>query len=106
MPLKSDSAPIGIWIGAGLAFRRSMIISTVRSEDRADAVHLIDETDARHAVLVGLTPHSLRLRLDAGDSVEHDDATVKHAQRALDFNGEVDVPRRVDDVDADQSVCQ
>ena len=32
----------------------------------AGAVHLVDEADARHAVLVGLAPHRLRLRLDAG----------------------------------------
>ena len=46
----------------------------------ADAVHLVDEADARHAVLVGLAPHRLRLRLDAGDAVEHRDRAVEHAQ--------------------------
>src|SRR5581483_9774779 len=66
----------------------------------ADSVHLVDETDARHAVLVGLTPDGLRLRLDAGDRIEHGDGAVEHAQRALDFGREVDVARRVDDVDA------
>ena len=69
-------------------------------EVRTDAVHLVDETDARHAVLVGLAPHGLGLRLDAGDRVEHRDGAVEHAQRALDLGGEVDVARRVDDVDA------
>ena len=66
----------------------------------ADAVHLVDEADARHAVLVGLAPDGFRLRLDAGDRVEHGDRAVEDAQRALDFGGEVDVARRVDDVDA------
>src|SRR4029078_12856478 len=32
-------------------------------EVRADAVHLVDEADPRHAVLVGLAPHRLGLRL-------------------------------------------
>jgi hypothetical protein len=32
--------------------------------------------------------------------VEHGDRAVEHAQRALDLDGEVDVARRVDDVDA------
>ena len=59
----------------------------------ADAVHLVDEADARHAVLVGLAPDGLRLRLDAGDRVEHGDRAVEDAQRALDFGGEVDVAR-------------
>ena len=78
-----------------------MIISIVRSEGGAGAVHLVDEADARHAVLVGLTPDRLRLRLDTGDGIEHDDAAVEHAQRALHLDGEVDVTRRVDDVDRD-----
>ena len=59
----------------------------------ADAVHLVDEAHARHVVLVGLAPHGLGLRLDAGDRVEHGDGAVEHAQRALDLDGEVDVAR-------------
>ena len=66
----------------------------------ADAVHLVDEGDPRDAVLVGLAPDGLGLRLDAGDGVEDDDRAVEDAQRALDLDGEVDVARRVDDVDA------
>ena len=65
----------------------------------AGAVHLVDEAHARHVVLVGLTPHRLGLRLDAGDRVEHGDGAVEHAQRPLDLDREVDVARRVDDVD-------
>ena len=66
----------------------------------ADAVHLVDEAHARHAVLVGLAPDGLGLRLDTGDRVEHCDGTVEDAQRALDLDGEVDVAGGVDDVDA------
>ena len=51
-------------------------------------------------VLVGLAPHRLALRLDAVHPVEDGDRAVQHAQRALDLDGEVDVPGRVDDVDA------
>ncbi len=69
-------------------------------EVRADAVHLVREDHARNAVAVGLTPHGFRLRLDAGDGVEQRDGAVEHAERALDFDREVDVSRRVDDVDA------
>ena len=67
---------------------------------RADAVHLVDERDARDVVLVGLAPDGLGLWLDAGDRVEERDRAVEHAQRALDLDGEVDVAGRVDDVDA------
>ena len=69
-------------------------------EVRADAVHLVDVGDARDAVLVGLAPDRLGLRLDAGDRVEQRDRAVEDAQRALDLDGEVDVAGRVDDVDA------
>jgi hypothetical protein len=41
----------------------------------------------------------LGLRLDARDAVEHRDRAIEHAQRALDLDREVDVARRVDDVD-------
>jgi hypothetical protein len=34
-------------------------------EGRADAVHLVDEADPRHAVAVGLAPDRFGLRLDA-----------------------------------------
>src|SRR3954451_15758936 len=68
-------------------------------EVRADAVHLVDERDARDAVLVGLAPDRLGLRLDAGDRVEQRDGAVEHAQRPLDLDREVDVAGRVDDVD-------
>ena len=68
-------------------------------EVRADLVHLVDEADARHVVLVGLTPHLLGLRLDTLLAVEDGDGAVEHAQAALHLDGEVDVPGGVDDVD-------
>ena len=66
----------------------------------ADAIHLVDEAHPRHFVLVGLAPHRLGLRLDAGNRVEHGDGAVEDAQRPLDLDGEVDVAGSVDDVDA------
>ena len=68
-------------------------------EVRADPVHLVGEDQAGNAVPVGLAPDGLGLRLDAGDGVEQGDRAVEHAERALDLDGEVDVARRVDDVD-------
>src|SRR6202789_112439 len=65
----------------------------------ADLVHLVDEHDARHVVFVGLTPDGLGLRLNALIAVEHAYRAVEHAQAALDFDGEVDVAGRVDDVE-------
>ena len=50
--------------------------------------------------IVGLAPHRLGLRLDALIGIEHGHRAVKHAQRTLDLDGEVDMAGRVDDVDA------
>ena len=44
------------------------------------AIELVDEADPRHTVLVSLTPHRLRLWLDAGHAIEHDNATIEHSQ--------------------------
>ena len=65
----------------------------------ADPVHLVDEANPGHPVLVGLTPHRLGLGFDAGHGVENGDGTVEHTQRSLHLDGEVDVARGVDDVD-------
>jgi len=54
----------------------------------------------RNAVLVRLAPHRLGLRLDSADRAEHANGAIEHAKRALHFDREVDVTRRVDDVDA------
>ena len=65
----------------------------------ADAVHLVDEADARDVVLVGLAPDRLGLGLDAGHGVEDGHGAVEDAQGPLHLDGEVDVARGVDDVD-------
>ena len=65
----------------------------------ADAVHLVDEREPRHLVLVRLAPDGFRLRLHAADRVVHHARAIEHAHRALDLDREVDVSRRVDDVD-------
>src|ERR1019366_3832343 len=64
----------------------------------ADPVHLVDEGDARDAVLVGLAPDGLRLGLHAGDGVEHGDGAVEHAEGALDLGGEIHVSWRINNI--------
>ncbi len=65
----------------------------------AHTVHLVHEGQPRHAELVGLAPHRLGLRLDAAHAAEDDHRAVEHAQATLDLDGEIDVARRVDQVD-------
>ena len=64
----------------------------------ADAVELVDETDRRHAPALRLAPDGLGLRLHAGDAAEDGHGAVENAQRTLDLDREVHVPRRVDEV--------
>src|SRR3546814_6509664 len=65
----------------------------------ASTVHLVDEVQTRHAVLVGLAPNGFRLGLYTTHSAIHHASTVEHTQGTLDFNSEVNVSRGVDDVD-------
>ena len=69
-------------------------------EVRTNAVHLVGKDHTWYSVAVGLTPHGFRLRLDAGDGVEQRHRAIEHAQRPLHLDGEVNVTRGVDDVDA------
>src|SRR6516164_1820844 len=75
-------------------------IGQALEEVGAGLVHLVGEYDARNPVLVALAPHGLGLWLDALVGVEHAHGAVEHAQRTLDFDGEVDVAGSVDDVQA------
>ena len=90
----------GICISTGLwpSFSRSWS-AHARSGSRPARSHLL--TKARRGTLVAahLPVDGDRLGLHAGDAAQHEDRAVEHAQRALDLDGEVDVARRVDDVD-------
>ena len=66
----------------------------------AGAVKLVDEDNARHVVAVSQAPIGLRLRLHAGDTFNDEDRTIQHAQGPVHFNVEVNMARRINDVDA------
>ena len=65
----------------------------------ARPVHLVHEGDPGHAVLVGLPPDRLGLRLYAGDRAEHGHRAVENPKRPFHLGGEVHVSGRIDDVD-------
>ena len=66
---------------------------------RAGAVHLVDEGDPRHGVPFHLAIDGDRLRLNASHRAKHKHRAIEHAERPFDLDGEIDVARRVDDVD-------
>ena len=68
-------------------------------EVRAHNVHFIYIGHAGYLVLVRLTPNRFRLRLYAAFRAENGNSAVQHTQRALYFDGEVDVSRRINNID-------
>ena len=66
----------------------------------AHNVHLVDIDHSGDLVLVGLTPHSLGLRLNAALGAQNGNGAVQHTQGTLDLNGEVHVTGGINDVDA------
>ena len=63
-------------------------------------IHFVDENQARHFVLVGLTPNGFGLWFYTRGPAEYDNGTVQHPQATLNFNGEIHVSGCIDDVDA------
>lgn len=62
------------------------------------AVHLINEHDSRNFVAIHLPTHGQGLRLHAADGAAHKHGAIQHTQSPLHLNREIDVPRRIDDV--------
>ena len=62
-------------------------------------VHLVHVNKARNMILVGLSPYSLGLRLDAALGTQDRHSAVEHTQGALDLDRKVHMARSVDDVD-------
>ncbi len=81
-----------------IAFQAFADLLMHAQEVGADAIHLVDEGQSRHPVLIGLPPHGFRLRLHAAYRVVHHAGAVQHAHRALDLDREIDVARGVDQV--------
>ena len=70
-----------------------------RLKIRPHAVHLVDEGQLGHPVLVGLVPYGFGLGLDPAHRVEDPDGPVQHPQGPLHLDGEIHVARGIDDID-------
>src|SRR5690606_23757594 len=81
----------------GLQTQLELVVNL--EEVRAGTVHLVNERQTRHVVLVGLAPNRFRLGLDATHRAIDHACAIEHAHRALYFDGEVNVSRGINDVD-------
>ena len=63
-------------------------------------IHLINKGHAWNLILIGLAPDCFRLRLNTTYCTKNGASTVKHAQRALDFNSKINVTRSINDVNS------
>ena len=85
--------------GAGICSEHILELAHYFEEVGARAVHLVDVTDTRNVVLVGLTPYRLGLGLYAADGAECGHSAVEDTERALHLDREVNVSRGVDQID-------
>ena len=66
----------------------------------AHDIHLVDINHTRNLILISLSPYSFCLRLNAALCAQYGNRTIQYTQRTLNFYGEVNVSRSVDDVDS------
>ena len=66
---------------------------------RSGYIHFVDISHPWDIVSFRLAPNGFGLRLDTAARRQNRHRPVEHSQRTLDFDGKIDVPGRVDDVD-------
>ena len=65
----------------------------------ANAVQFVDENNAGDLRVVGVAPVRFGLRFHAARAAKDADAAVQNLKGTIDFNGKVNVPRGVNDVE-------
>jgi len=68
-------------------------------EIRAYPVKLVDKRNAGNFILVGLVPDCFRLRFHATYTAKDSDHAIKHPERTLNFDGEINMSWRIDELD-------
>ena len=63
------------------------------------SIHLVDESQTRHFISFHLSVNSQRLSLYSTYRTKYKHSTVKHTQTTFHFNGKINVPGRIDQVD-------
>jgi hypothetical protein len=62
------------------------------------AVQLIDESQSRNFIVIGLPPNSFALRLNPLDPGKDDYGAIQHPQASFNFGGEINMARRIDQI--------
>ena len=62
-------------------------------------VHLVNKDQPWHVVLIGLSPDRFRLRLYTTNRTKYCNCAIQNPQRTFDLNGEINVPRCINDID-------
>ena len=86
--------------GHGVAFQTILHHCDHAEKISAHNVHFVDIDHSGNMILIRLAPNGFGLGLHAAFCAKDGHGTVEHAQAALHLYGEIDVARRVDDVDA------
>ena len=86
--------------GDRITFKSVMYHLEDMIEVGAHDIHFINVYHSGNVVMVGLSPYCLGLRLNAALCTEDRHTAVEYSQRTLDFNGEVNMTRGIDDIDA------
>ena len=83
-----------------MSFQASLYLLINTHEIGARAVHLVDKSKPRNLVFVCLAPYCFGLGLHPAHRTEYRAGAVEDAQRALHLDGEVNVARSIDNIDA------
>ena len=106
MPANSSSLPIGKLHQNGVAFQLFFHLLHDAQRIGAGAVHLVDERQPRHMIALHLAIDGHRLALHAAHGAQHQNGAVQHAQAAFHLDREIDVARRIDEIDLVIDPCR
>src|SRR5690242_15911504 len=66
----------------------------------AGTIHLVDKSKTGNLIFVGLAPYRLGLGLHTAYCTKHSAGAIENTQRPLHLDVEINVARRIDDIDA------
>src|SRR5687768_6253795 len=86
--------------GHRVRFEPTLYLLVNAHEIGTGTIHLVDKGKTGNLILVGLTPYRLGLGLHAAHCTKYGAGAIENTQRSLHFDSEINVARRIDDIDA------